>query len=100
MTDNVMTEVNRVFNKLINEDPALRSLLPSQPSYRYYADRRTKNMYFWTTEKMNRKGKARFVSGVYRYYKTTKTWKPLQQAGHAKRRDAKARAWRLYEKQA
>lgn len=48
---------------------------------------------------MNRNGKARFVSGIYRYYKTKKVWKPLMQAGHAKRQDAKDRARRLYDNQ-
>ena len=85
-------------NQMVRKSGLLRYF--KQPRYRYFLNRQSRDMYFWTTEKIDRGGKPRFVSGVYRYYKTKKTWKPLMQAGHAKRTGAKDRARKLYERQA
>ena len=95
--DLISQEVTKALNEMIMNDPALREIFPSQPNYRYYINKETKDKYFYTTEKMNRNGKPRYVSGIYRYLKSRRMWKPLAQAGHAKRKDADARALRLFE---
>lgn len=73
----------------------------TQANYRYFSDRRTKDMYFWTTEKITWKGKPRYISGIYRYHKTKKEWEVPQstKAGHATRSKAKARALKMYQGQ-
>ena len=75
----------------------LQQYMPRSPHYRYFQDAK-KNMYFWTTEPMQHKGRKRFVSGVYRYYKTKKCWIAKKKVYHAKRYKAKERALRLLNK--
>ena len=72
------------------------SLFPitRQPNYRYFPI--GKDEYFWTTEPLKHKGKKRFASGVYRYLKTKKQWKLTNERYHVRRRDAKARAYKMY----
>lgn len=50
---------------------------------------RSKDMYFYTTE---RNGKGKFTSGIYRYTASKKTWRAIRTRDHRKRMDAKARA--------
>lgn len=59
----------------------------SSPSYRYYQDKK-KNKYFYTTKKINYKGKPRYVAGIYRYLKTKQQWVLRKQVGFAKKRMA------------
>jgi len=87
-------EAMRIMNKVARELGLFGS---RQPNYRYYAYDKVGDRYFYTTTKINRNGRPRFVSGIYRYLKTKKQWKLLKEAGHAKRRDADERAERLYK---
>ena len=91
-----VNDATRNLNRLINNSPVLRNLFASnQANYRYYAKKGSKDRYFYTVHKITHCGHPRFVSGVYRFYKTKKVWKPLYQAGHAKKKDAMDRALRL-----
>lgn len=91
----------RALNQMINNDPTLRSLFGSnQASYVYYSHKGSKDEYFYTTQRVKRLGALRYVSGVYRYVKTQKMWKPLKQAGHATKRGAIARAKKLWQAKA
>lgn len=72
-------------------------MMGGSPNYRYFEDK-NKNKYFWTTEPITEKGKKRFISGVYRYFKTKKKWILKKKVMHAKRNKAKARAEKMYHK--
>lgn len=80
-------------------------VMPRPARWTYYKslntfnNSRKKDMYFYTTERVKHKGTKKFVSGIYRYNAKNKGWKALKEAGHAKRRDAAARALRLREKE-
>ena len=72
---------------------------PRSPRWRYYGKRWAlgwdpSNLYFYTTQTVGRP--PRYMSGVYRYIKTRGLWVARQERGHAKRKDAKARALKLY----
>lgn len=95
-----MIEPNSVLQKFFNNNPELRAMLPQQANYTYWKNKQTQDMYFYTTHRIYRKGKPRFVSGVYRYIKTKKMWRHIKEAGHAKKKDAIARAYRLFKAQA
>lgn len=90
-------------NEMINGDPAIRSLFegltPRQASYRYYSHKGSRDQYFYTTQKINHKGKKRYLSGIYRYLSSKKTWKLIESsvAGHAKKKDAMARALKKWK---
>lgn len=85
---------------MINGDPAIRSLFesltPRQASYRYYSNKGSRDQYFYTVNKISHKGKKRYLSGIYRYLSSKKSWKLIESsvAGHAKKRDAMKRAWK------
>src|SRR3990167_2091403 len=81
-----MAEVNRLFGSFLQS---------KQARYRYFSDGKTKNMYFWTTGKISHNGKPRFVSGIYRHFKTKGEWIARHKVGHARRKAAKERARRL-----
>lgn len=87
-----MDKVNRIFQEAIGD------LLPRQPRYRYWQDEK-KNRYCYTIEKMrdHKTGKDRYVSYRYRYYKTRNQWVLKDKLYHNKKKDAKARAYRLYQ---
>jgi hypothetical protein len=70
-------------------------LCTRQPSYRYF--RIGMNRYFWTTETMLHNGTRRYASGIYRYIKSKKQFKLTQERYHAKKKDAKERAYRLFK---
>lgn len=86
-------------NDIINNSPALReafeAITPVQPRWRYFG-KKNANRYFWTTERMNHKGKPKFVSGVYKLKKSDGSLTPTRLVGHVKRKDAKTRARKLY----
>lgn len=87
-----MDEVNRMFNKLIANDPNLSKMF-SSPAYRYYSRQGSKDRYFRTCEKINHKGKPKYVAGIYRYIKTKKQFKLVKKVGFAKK--YKADKWAL-----
>jgi hypothetical protein len=88
--------LNRVFRNIVEGDPTLRALFTTRtPSYRYYEDK-AGNRYFHTTETVNRNGKQRYASGVYKHLKAAKKLKLTKVAYHAKRKDAISRQAKLY----
>jgi len=88
--------ITREFNRIIAEH--FPNMFTRQASYYYYTDGHSKNRYFYTTQKINHKGKMRYVSGVYRYLKGKKQWVPRKLAGSAKKKRAMARADKLAQK--
>ncbi len=95
--DKVSQVVTDVINRLAQDDPTWGRFLTKSPAYRYYHHRGNKDQYFWTTDAVQHNGKLRFASGIYRYIKTQKAWKLTKQHYHAKRKDAKVRAYQLWE---
>ena len=91
-----MQKVNQIISEAFR-DSGLANMFRS-PSYRYYEDRETKDRYFYTTEKINHKGKPRYVAGVYRYLKTRKQFKLVKRVGFAKKYKAKDWASKAKEK--
>lgn len=95
--DRMSIDVNAIIRKHMPD------FFPSQARYRYWRSNnksnksREKDQYFYTTQKINHKGKSRFVSGIYRYRALDKSWTPKMQAGHAKKKDAIARAEKLWK---
>jgi len=92
--------INDDFRRIIENDPTLRAMFTVRlPSYRYYEI--GKDQYFWTTERVKHKGKMRFASGVYKCLnpkdKVRLAFKLTRECYHVKRKDAKARAWKLYQ---
>jgi len=67
------------------------------PKYRYFNRKGSDNRYFWTVETVKHKGKDKYASGIYRYIKTKQQLKLTSEMYHAKRKDAKARALKLYQ---
>ena len=93
-----LTEFSKLFNQALDQAPARRV-----NAYRYFYSSNTSNKsrakdrYFWTIPKNNYKGQLRYLSGVYRYNASTNSWKAKLIVGHAKRKDARARALKLKE---
>jgi hypothetical protein len=86
------------FEQLVKDHPALQSLFTTHsPAYRYFYHKGNKDQYFWTTEVVKHNGKYRYASGIYRYLKTKRQFKLTNETYHAKRKDAKARALKLWE---
>lgn len=99
--DEATRKLNEWFNGMVKESPALRNMFGGGASYTYYEasnprnKSRAKDRYFYTKNKVNHKGNTRFVSGIYRYNASFKRWKAIKEAGHAKKKDAIARAMKL-----
>lgn len=96
---NLEQELANTINRLAQDDPTWGRFLTSTPAYRYYYIKGSKDRYFWTTQTVKHNGKPRFASGLYKYLKTKNAWKLTQERYHAKRKDAKARALALYNKE-
>lgn len=75
------------------------NLLGRSPKYRYYARAGSKDRYFYTTEKINHKGKPRYVAGIYRYLKSRNVFKMVKSSGFAKKYKAIAAANAFLEKE-
>jgi hypothetical protein len=92
-------QCNKMFRHIVESDPTLRALFtvskPRHYQYRYYTKKGSKDKYFYTVEKVNHDGKARYVSGVYKYISSKKQFKLIQTKGHAHKRDAIKRAQTL-----
>lgn len=90
-----------MLNRIWGENFGTRSRY--RHSYLYYTSKNTANtsraqdQYFYSTEKNSHKGRVVYVSGVYRYNASKKEWKAMKTAGHAKKKDAIARAKKLME---
>jgi len=78
MSEHPIDLINRMYSDLMKD---------TRPNYRYYQDKK-KNRYFYTTKKINHKGKPRYVAGIYRYLKTKEQWVLRKQVGFAKKRMA------------
>jgi len=93
-----LSEFSKLFNQALEQvdAPARRT-----NAYRYFYSKNTtnksraKDKYFWTIPKNDYNGKEQYLSGVYRYNATTKTWTAKRVVGHAQRKNAKARALKL-----
>lgn len=92
-------EVGNIINRLAQDDPTWGRFLARTPAYRYFHKRGSKDCYFWTTQKVRHNGKLQFASGIYKYLKTKNALKLTQEHYHAKRKDAKARAYQFYLKE-
>lgn len=95
-----LNEVRNIFIELAKDDPSLLNLFTTSPAYRFYyhkGHRNNGNRYFWTTDPVQHNEKPRYVSGIYRYIKTKKSLKLTSEHYHAKRKDAKARALKLWK---
>ncbi len=99
-TQTAIDNVRNDFESIIRSNPTLRAMFTvKSPKYRYFYHKGSKNQYFWTVEPVKHGGKLRYASGIYRYIKTKKQLKLTNESYHAKRKDAKARALELYEKE-
>lgn len=108
MTEQEIAAMNRAmsidFNRILRESGLDR--LFRGPRWTYYASAnkanksRTKDRYFYTTEKVRHGERLGFVSGIYRYNASKKKWKAIREVCHAKRKAASERAWRLREQNA
>lgn len=71
------------------------------PSYRYFENKKTKEMFCWTTEPMNN---GKFVCwnykpvGVGSRTGNPKKWKAIKKVEFSRRKSAKARAYSRYLK--
>jgi len=87
-------DINSIFNKMINSHPELRMVFGSnQAGYHYYPIKGSKDRYFYTTHKINHKGKPKFVAGIYRYIKSRDLFKLVRSAGCGKKKTAMAKAY-------
>jgi hypothetical protein len=73
-------QINQVYSQIFR-----------MPRYRYFQF--GKEMYCWTTEPM----RGHFYAMIYRYVKTTKTWKLVKKVQFGRRKIAKARAYKWYQ---
>lgn len=95
-----MTTLERLVNDMARADPAfardLERLFPRAPHFRYFW--RGKRAYCWTVEPArDSKRRLRYASFRARLSRDAITPIASSRRAHAKRRDAKARALRLYE---
>ena len=92
------------FERILESDPTLRDMAEKmfgrsrQARWRYYGERGARgqhpsHLYFYTTERVG----AKFQSGIYHYFKSKKSWMPKEVKGHVRRKDAKARALKLFK---
>lgn len=88
----------RIMARIAETSP---ELFARDPNYRYYECSVCRAQFIWTTERM---GDGKFCSAIYAPTgKGSRSGRPEQlkatrEVHHRKRKDAKARAYRLYEK--
>jgi hypothetical protein len=92
-----LCDVWRTISDIADHNPDIAALFPRSARWRYYGPRgalgrKPADIYFYTTDRLN----ARYQSGIYRYLKTRKVWKATDVRKHAKRKDAKQRALKLW----
>ena len=87
------TEIERVFNKVLQIDPSMARVLGgNQADYRYYSHKGSKDRYFYTVQKITHKSGKKYVAGVYRFIKSKDSYKLVRKAGFGKKRTAIERA--------
>jgi len=91
-------ETVNIINRLAKDDPSWGRFIQRTPSYRYFYIKGSKDQYFWTTEPVKHNGQRRFASGIYKFIKSKNQFKLTNEKYHAKRKDAKARAFAFYNK--
>ena|SRR3990167_2573472 len=95
--------IDETITEAINAHPDLRrmlaSVMPRSPRYRYMTRSGSMDRYFYTTEKINHKGKPRYVAGIYRYLKSKKQMKLVKKSGFAKKYRAIAAATAFRDKE-
>ena len=93
-----MEEYDKMFQEILNEE--FKRFRVVEPRYHYW---RYKNRYFaYTTEKTLHKGKQRYVAFVRKELISKRTkkhriYKIVKKVGFAKRKSAKARAYKWYQ---
>ncbi len=97
-TEAWVKSIEEAFNSIVHE--RFPEFCTRAPSYRYFYHKGNKDMFFWTTETVTHNGKPRYASGIYRYVKSKKQWKPTRERFHALRKDAKALALQLFKEAA
>ncbi len=78
-------------NFLVSKFP---ELLPRTPNMRYFQVKKDYYAFCWTTQPTTKEHK--FYACVYRILKNG-TWKLKKRVGFARRKIAKARAWKWFE---
>ena len=91
LTEERLEEVKEIVDRAL----AKSGLTSREPRYAYWEV--GKDRYFWTIEPVVHEGKKRFVSGIYRYIKSKNAFKLTRERYHKRRKDAKARAWQLFQ---
>lgn len=96
-----MDDGREVIRRIIESSPYLREMFPvyRSPRYRYW-ETADGTMFGYTTERVEH----RFESFVYRPYgkgsrsgkQSVKNWRMTDERSHRLRKDAKARAYRMY----
>jgi len=95
----LLEQVRGAMEKIINSDPGFSVLFPRPTRFRYYGQRgamgklHPSNLYAYSVEPV----RGKYRSWVYRYIKSRKSWVVSQERGHARRKDAAARAETLYK---
>lgn len=102
-----MDDINRILNKMVNENPELRSLFanmkpdklkfPKGLKWQYYKTIKKKGYREWyccwsITKNMNDK----YISWIYEWIKGGKETKTVKVREHRKKKAAKTRAIKLY----
>ena len=97
-------EARAIFNKMAQEDPVIRAMLRSfsGPSWRYYGPswgrlKHNARLYVYSTSKTTHNGKTGYGSWVYRVQ--GKKLVMGQERIHRLRKDAKARAKAMWDKE-
>lgn len=78
----------------------MTSLLPRQAKYRYFENTKTKEMFCWSVEKVN----GKYAAWNYTPYGkgsrsgSPSKWKLKKRVNFSKRKAAKARAWKRFQK--
>lgn len=84
---------------MIRSNPEMASFF-SSPRYRYISRDGSRDRYFYTTDKVNHKGKPRFVAGIYRFLKSKNSFKLVKRAGFARKKRAILWAEKARDKEA
>ena len=86
-----------IIQDLARTDPTWNRFLQRSPNYRYFKIKGSLDRPFWTIEHINHNGHKRFASGIYRFIKSKQLYRLTNEKYHAKRKDAKARALKLWQ---
>ena len=96
-----MTESDRILTSIVQDimrtNPEFgKAFMRRQPNYRYFPVKGSHDQPFWTVEPICLRGKKRYASGIYKHIKSRGIMKLTKPRYHLKRKDAKARALKLW----